>query len=111
MNSEKAVTHYERGRYLLKSRRFEEAASAFVESLRAQPDFLASAVGLGLCRYEQRDGRGMFEAFARALALMGADTADPEKWLALSKLYFELGYPEDSAEAHYRALGLHRRCA
>lgn len=106
MNSEKAVTHYERGRYLLKARRFEEAASAFLESLRAQPDFLASAIGLGLCRYEQRDGRGMFEAFSRALALMGADTADPEKWLALSKLYFELGYPVDSDEARSRALGL-----
>lgn len=110
MNSEKAVTHYERGRYLLKTRRFKEAASAFLESLGAQPDFLASAVGLGLCRYEQRDGRGMFAAFARTLALMGADTADPEKWLTLSKLYFELGYPEDSAEARYRALGL-PRCA
>lgn len=108
MNSEQAVTHYERGRYLLKAGRFGEAASAFAESLRAQPDFLASAVGLGLCRYGQRDGRGMFEAFARALALMGDDTSDAEKWLALGKLYFELGYTADAAEAHRRALGLAR---
>lgn len=108
MNSEKAVTHYERGRYLLKAGRFGEAASAFAESLREQPDFLASAVGLGLCRHGQRDGRGMFEAFARALALMGDDTSDAEKWLALVKLYFELGHPADAAEAHRRAVRLAR---
>ena len=99
-----ALAQYEQGRRLLASRRFQEAAEAFRKSLLQQPKFVASAVGLGLCCLEMRDGHGMFESFKLALDLIGKDTPEAQVWLTLSKFYIELGYPAEAAEAHRRIL-------
>lgn len=106
--NKEALQNYDLGRRLLAGRQIHAAAEAFENSLRLQPDLIASAVGLGLCRIEMRDGHGMFEAFKLALELIGRDTPQAQVWLTLSKLYFELGYTADAVEAQRRILSTGR---
>ncbi len=91
------------GRALLKSERFDEALLAFEEAIEREPRYLLAYQSLGELAMDALDLSGALSHFA-ALCVLGP--GEPQHWVWLANVFYELAEFDQAEHYYQRALSL-----